>query len=56
MLGHRYSQGQQLAKAFEVELLTLPKAGHNNVLSSPHWDRFDRKLQKLLAQEGQKKH
>ena len=32
--------GQQLATALGAEMVALNRAGHNDVLSNPHWDTF----------------
>ena len=45
-----YAQGQALASALGAELLTLEGAGHNNVLSNPHWARFANRLQGFLRE------
>ena len=43
-------EGEALASALGAELLTLEGAGHNNVLSNPHWARFANRLQGFLKE------
>lgn len=43
-----YAQGKELASALGARMVALENAGHNNVLSSPHWDRFVRSISHFL--------
>ena len=45
-----YEQGVSLAEALDAELLTLPNAGHNDVLSKPHWPKFAARVQSFLKE------
>ena len=45
-----YEQGVSLAGALGGELLSLPNAGHNDVLSKPHWSKFASRVQSFLKE------
>lgn len=40
--------GKQLAAALGAEMAVLERAGHNDVLSSPHWDKFVAAMVRVL--------
>jgi pimeloyl-ACP methyl ester carboxylesterase len=43
-----FAQGKELAAALGAQMVVLENAGHNNVLSSPHWDKFANALTRFL--------
>ena len=40
--------GKQLAAALGAEMAVLERAGHNDMLSSPHWDKFVAAMVRVL--------
>lgn len=43
-----YEQGEELSTALGANFVTLPRAGHNDVLHDPHWERFARQLETFV--------